>query len=116
MNTFKIAGLAMAGLFITSGLATAGPFNGKLVVSPVPHFPVLLACKVAGSPIEFPDTIAIINTGFITAKAGTSVHWSIPKWNSSGTYILSADLTPKHIVYFANPVGEMEAGTPCKLS
>lgn len=73
-----------------------------------------LTCRVQGTPVEFPNDIAIINNGPGTVPAGTKLHWSMTKPALQGDYVLGSPLAP-NTQTFVNGVipGGLPAGMPC---
>lgn len=112
----RIAGLSLSALALTVAAATAG---GQIDISKTNK--VLLAksvgCSVAGTPVEFPDDIWIMNKGLVAISAGTSVHWAVPAVGKSGNHVLAAALAPGQGVKVSGVLGSgVEAGKPCKAS
>lgn len=76
-----------------------------------------LACKVQGTPVEFPDDIALINNGPGTVAKGTKVHWKLASPAHEGDYTFAAALAPGKVVYLSGVLpGGVEAGKPCTVT
>lgn len=108
----KIAGAALSALALVTVAQAAehklNPSASKLNLSKV------VACQVAGTPVEFPDDIWIINKGLGTIAAGTKVTWSVPAAAKTGTYVLASALAPgKGVMVNGVLAGGVEAGKPC---
>jgi len=110
----KLVGGAMAALIVTTSVALAGP---TLQVQQANRLQLakVAGCTVAGTPVEFPDDIWIMNKGLGKLVAGTKVKWSIPGYSSfAGTHTLVADLNPGQGVKLNGVLGGgVEAGHTC---
>ena len=74
-----------------------------------------LKCVASGSPQEFPNDIALINSGVSTIPAGTKAAWVMPG-HGSGVYVFTSALAPNKLVYLSNVLsGAVGAGTPCSV-
>lgn len=119
MNRFTTLAVITASLFIAAPAAFAAGGNDVLTKMPNGGADILLrqiksvGCTVAGTPSEFPDDIAIRNTGS-TLPAGTKINWSVPNSGKSGTYTLSASLAAGKGLFVSGVLpGGVEAGNAC---
>src|SRR5262245_28716168 len=75
-----------------------------------------LACMHAGTPVEFPDDIILVNKGTSMIPAGTKVLWKMTNLPQQGVYTFSAPLAPNKMVFLSGALGyAMEAGKPCTV-
>lgn len=89
--------------------ATAPTLNTGI---PKPKVLLALKCTVSGTPVEFPNDIAVWATN-ASIPAGTTVAWSVPGTVLNGTATLPAVAKGKaHYISNAIP-GGLVAGTPC---
>jgi len=117
MNTVtKLMGGAMAALVVTTSIAVAGGIQVQQLNPQRLQLAKIAGCTVAGTPVEFPDDIWIINKGLGKLVAGTKVKWSIPGYSSfQGTHTLVADLAAGQGVKLSGVLGGgVEAGHDCK--
>lgn len=85
---------------------------GKLGVKPVKVLDVAIACQVAGTPVEFPDDLLLINQG-AALSAGTTIKWKV-KSAGQGYVQLASDLPTGGSVKASGVLeGGVEAGKPC---
>lgn len=101
---------------VPPGLQPA-PTQAPQAMPRVPPMPIYkLTCVVRGTPVEFPDDIAIINNGPGTVPAGTKVHWSMTAPAKQGDYTFTAPLAPNRLVTISGVLpGGMPAGMPCQV-
>jgi hypothetical protein len=113
---FNIAGAAASALLLATvvaqaaggGISTTPAGGGKIQLK------MVAACRVAGTPSEFPDDIYIDNKGAGTIVKGTKINWSVPFANKSGNYPLAADLKAGKSVFLSGALGGgVEAGKEC---
>ena len=110
-----------------SGLMIVGTADAQVMLRQVPKGPLVfnpnalqllmpkLKCVAAGSPLEFPDDVALVNNGTVSIASGTKVAWAMPG-HGSGTYVFGAVLGPNHAVYLPNVLSSaVGAGTPCTV-
>ena len=82
----------------------------------------VLECVVRGTPVDFPDDIAITNeSNNVTVSTGTTIEWKLqdPIPNDPPAFecehILTADLAPSEGVFVLGVLpGGQEAGTECE--
>jgi hypothetical protein len=73
-----------------------------------------VACRVQGTPVEFPNDITIINNGPATVPAGTKLHWWMTKPAKQGDHVLGSDLPANKHVLISNAIpGGLPAGMSC---
>ena len=76
--------------------------------------PVILACKVQGTPSEFPNDLVVKNKGKETVKAGMFLFWSVK--GRKGEFKLQKDLKSGDFVMINDVLGGgMEAGLECRV-
>jgi hypothetical protein len=114
-TTTKFGSAALAALVLSTVVAQAASFQMQQLDSSRLQLAKIAGCTVAGTPVEFPDDIWIINKGLGKLVAGTKVQWSIPGYSSyKGTHTLVADLTPGQGVKLSGVLGGgVEAGHDC---
>lgn len=87
-----------------------GPSHG-----PVPALAWSLKCLASGSPVEFPNDVALVNNGPGTVPKGTKIHWKL--MNYAGDYVFAAALPKGALVRISNVLGGgVQAGTPCQAT
>ncbi len=82
----------------------------------------VLECVVQGTPVDFPDDIAITNeSNNVTVSTGTTIQWKLqgPIPNVppafAGEHVLTGDLAPGEGVFVLGVLpGGQEAGTECE--
>lgn len=116
--------LFLCALAATAALATLPHFaaeaRGGFILQKAPHLPgtvlrpikLQFACVVAGTPVEFPNDIAISNTYNFATPAGVSVSYTAPFGNTGVVTLPSLAPGATHIVSNAIPGGH-PAGAPC---
>jgi hypothetical protein len=78
----------------------------------VPSLAWSLKCLASGSPVEFPNDVALVNNGPGTVPKGTKIHWKLN--NYAGDYVFAAALAKGGLVRISNVLGGgVAAGTPC---
>jgi hypothetical protein len=88
------------------------PGIGKKGADAIHVIDLAIACKVAGTPSEFPDDLVLINLGSPLA-AGTTVKWKV-KSAGQGYVQLAADLPTGGSAKASGVLaGGVEAGKPC---
>ena len=73
---------------------------------------MIFDCVVDGTPVEFPDDIAISHNYNFTTPAGTRVAWTAPFGNFGRVALPALEPGKRYIVRHAVP-GGITAGSPC---
>lgn len=113
MFVFKIAGAVAAALLISGGLAVAA---NTIQLNPGALRVILpVGCAVAGTPVEFPNDVQLINKAQVALVAGTKIGWSVDGYSTyKGTFTLPQKLAPGKAVFLSGVLGSgVEAGHPC---
>jgi hypothetical protein len=89
-----------------------GKPSGNTAGKPVLVLDVAIACQVAGTPVEFPDDLLLINHG-AALSAGTTIKWKV-KAAGQGFVQLPKDLPTGGSIKAPGVLGAgVEAGKPC---
>lgn len=114
-NVAKLLGGAMAAVIVTTTVAFAGGMQVQQLDASKLRLAKVAGCSVAGTPVEFPDDIVIVNKGLAKLVAGTKIKWSIPGYATyAGVHTLVADLGPGQGVKLNGVLGSgVEAGHAC---
>ena len=123
-TTTKLASAAIAALVLSTALAQAATFQlqgnrpqlqQQTATATKLQLAKVAGCIVAGTPVEFPNDVWIVNKGLGKLVAGTKVSWAVSGYSAfKGTHTLVADLTPGQGVHLSNVLpGGVEAGHAC---
>jgi len=125
-TTTKLASAAIAALVLSTALAQAATFQLQgnrpqlqqqtaTAAATKLQLAKVAGCIVAGTPVEFPNDVWIVNKGLGKLVAGTKVSWAVSGYSAfKGTHTLVADLTPGQGVHLSNVLpGGVEAGHAC---
>lgn len=114
MFVFRMAGAAAAALILSTNFAQA---VSTIQLNPGALQILLpIGCVVAGTPVEFPNDIQLVNKAKVALVAGTKIQWSVDGYSTyKGTYTLTQQLAPGKAAFLSGVLGSgVEAGHPCK--
>ena len=98
--------------WLNAGGGKPGKPSGTTTGKSVLVLDVAIACKVAGTPVEFPDDLVLINHG-APLSAGTTIKWKV-KSAGQGYVQLPSDLPTGGSMKASGVLGGgVEAGNPC---